>query len=205
MQTVILLMAGSGKRVGLDINKLMVKVNNKRIYEYSLDTFLSLGLNVILVVSETDYDTVLEETKGKALVVVGGKTRNESVKNALKHVKTDRVMIHDAARALVSKDIIEKCINSKALAYYVCVPEKNTIRDFKTNKTYNRDSLAVVQTPQGGDTSLFLKYEDLSTTDDISSFDNLDIDIEKIEGNDYNFKITTKFDLKIFEELVKGE
>lgn len=205
MQTVILLMAGSGSRVGLDMNKLMYKVNNKRLYQYSLDTFLKMSLPVILVVSKADYETVYNEVGDKVKIVIGGKTRNESVKNALELVKTDRVMIHDAARPLITEDIIGRCIDSKASAYYVCIDLKDTIRDKFSDKTLDRSLLVSVQTPQGGDTELFKKYEHLSTTDDISSFDNLDINIEKIEGNDYNFKITTRFDLKIFEHIVKGD
>ena len=205
MQTVILLMAGSGTRLGLDINKMMYKVNNKRLYQYPLEKFLSLGLDVILVTNETDYNTVLEETKGiKNLIVVkGGKTRNESVKNALVHVKTKRVMIHDAARVLVSEQIIKDCLNNNSDLYYVCIPLKDTIRT-SNNKTLNRSELLSVQTPQGGLTELFLKYSDLSTTDDISSFENLDYKIDKINGSDYNFKLTTKFDLEILKNIILG-
>lgn len=205
MQTVILLMAGSGTRLGLDINKMMYKVNNKRLYQYPLEKFLSLGLDVILVTNETDYNTVLEETKGiKNLIVVkGGKTRNESVKNALVHVKTKRVMIHDAARVLVSEQIIKDCLNNNSNLYYVCIPLKDTIRT-SNNKTLNRSELLSVQTPQGGLTELFLKYNDLSTTDDISSFENLDYKIDKINGSDYNFKLTTKFDLEILKKIILG-
>jgi 2-C-methyl-D-erythritol 4-phosphate cytidylyltransferase/2-C-methyl-D-erythritol 2,4-cyclodiphosphate synthase len=194
-------MAGSGTRLGLDINKMMYKVNNKRLYQYPLERFLSLGLDVILVTNETDYNTVLEETKGiKNLIVVkGGKTRNESVKNALVHVKTKRVMIHDAARVLVSEQIIKDCLNNNSDLYYVCIPLKDTIRT-SDNKTLNRSELLSVQTPQGGLTELFLKYNDLSTTDDISSFENLDYKIDKINGSDYNFKLTTKFDLEILKK-----
>ena len=205
MQTVILLMAGSGTRLGLDINKMMYKVNNKRLYQYPLEKFLSLGLDVILVTNETDYNTVLEETKGiKNLIVVkGGKTRNESVKNALVHVKTKRVMIHDAARVLVSEQIIKDCLNNNSDLYYVCIPLKDTIRT-SDNKTLNRSELLSVQTPQGGLTELFLKYSDLSTTDDISSFENLDYKIDKINGSDYNFKLTTKFDLETLKNIILG-
>lgn len=205
MQTVILLMAGSGTRLGLDINKMMYKVNNKRLYQYPLEKFLSLGLDVILVTNETDYNTVLEETKRiKNLIVVkGGKTRNESVKNALVHVKTKRVMIHDAARVLVSEQIIKDCLNNNSNLYYVCIPLKDTIRT-SNNKTLNRSELLSVQTPQGGLTELFLKYNDLSTTDDISSFENLDYKIDKINGSDYNFKLTTKFDLEILKKIILG-
>ena len=205
MQTVILLMAGSGTRLGLDINKMMYKVNNKRLYQYPLEKFLSLGLDVILVTNETDYNTVLEETKGinNLIVVKGGKTRNESVKNALVHVKTKRVMIHDAARVLVSEQIIKDCLNNNSDLYYVCIPLKDTIRT-SNNKTLNRSELLSVQTPQGGLTELFLKYNDLSTTDDISSFENLDYKIDKINGSDYNFKLTTKFDLEILKNIILG-
>jgi 2-C-methyl-D-erythritol 4-phosphate cytidylyltransferase/2-C-methyl-D-erythritol 2,4-cyclodiphosphate synthase len=198
-------MAGSGTRLGLDINKMMYKVNNKRLYQYPLEKFLSLGLDVILVTNETDYNTVLEETKGiKNLIVVkGGKTRNESVKNALVHVKTKRVMIHDAARVLVSEQIIKDCLNNNSDLYYVCIPLKDTIRT-SDNKTLNRSELLSVQTPQGGLTELFLKYNDLSTTDDISSFENLDYKIDKINGSDYNFKLTTKFDLEILKNIILG-
>lgn len=198
-------MAGSGTRLGLDINKMMYKVNNKRLYQYPLEKFLSLGLDVILVTNETDYNTVLEETKGinNLIVVKGGKTRNESVKNALVHVKTKRVMIHDAARVLVSEQIIKDCLNNNSDLYYVCIPLKDTIRT-SNNKTLNRSELLSVQTPQGGLTELFLKYNDLSTTDDISSFENLDYKIDKINGSDYNFKLTTKFDLEILKNIILG-
>jgi len=204
MQTVILLMAGSGRRVGLDYNKMMYKVNNKRLYQYALEKFLNKGLKVVLVCNKDDYETVKAEIDDNIALVIGGKTRNESVKNALMHVNTDRVMIHDAARTLVSDRIIDDCINSKADAYYVCVPLHDTIRDIN-NKTLDRSKLLSVQTPQGGKTELFKKYEEFSTTDDISCLENVCVNIEQIKGDDYNFKITTMFDLKACEAILKGE
>lgn len=200
--TIILLAAGSGSRVGLGYNKLLEKVNDKYIYEYSLETFLKYNLPLILVVSDTDYDFFVKNNKNNVEIVKGGATRNESVLNALNKVKTKRVLIHDAARALVSSDIIEACLNSKSEAYYVYVPLKDTIR-LLDNKTLDRSKLLSVQTPQGGETKLFKKFEAYSTSDDISSFDNTNVQIEKILGNDYNFKITTKFDLFMFKNIVR--
>lgn len=200
--TVILLAAGSGTRVGLGYNKLLEKVNDKCIYEYSLDTFLSFNLPVILVVSEIDYDFFVKNNKNNVVIVKGGATRNESVLNALNKVNTKRVLIHDAARALVSSDIIKACLNSKSEAYYVYVPLKDTIR-LLDNKTLDRNKLLSVQTPQGGETKLFKEFEAYSTSDDISSFDKTNVQIEKILGNDYNFKITTKFDLLMFKNIVR--
>ncbi len=204
MQTLILLMAGSGSRAHLDINKMMYQVNGKKLYRYVLDKFLKYDLNIILVTSQTDYSVVLNEVPSNVKVVLGGKTRNESVSNALKLVNTERVMIHDAARVLVSDEIIQKCLNSNASAYYVYNHVKDTIRTLY-NKTIDRSSLVSVQTPQGGLTNLFRETNSLSTTDDISGLENMDIDIEKILGDDYNFKVTTPYDIKIVEHILKGE
>ncbi len=200
--TIILLAAGKGTRVGLDHNKLLEKVCGKYVFEYTLDTFLRFNLNIILVVSNEDYDFFLPYENKQIKLVKGGKTRNESVLNALKETKTKRVLIHDVARVLVSEEIIKKCLESKSSAYFVCVPLKDTIRD-NNNKTLDRETLVSVQTPQGGDTKLFLEYEKYSTTDDISSFDNTNIGIERILGDDYNFKITTMFDLEMFKHIVR--
>jgi 2-C-methyl-D-erythritol 4-phosphate cytidylyltransferase len=204
MQTLILLMAGTGSRVGLDINKMMYKVNNKRLYQIVLDKFLKYDLDIILVTNQTDYETVVDETCGKACVIVGGATRRESVANALKLVRTDRVIIHDAARVLVSCDIIEACINNDFDAYYVYNSVKDTIRTVD-NITLDREKLLLVQTPQGGNTEIFKRYNSLCTTDDISSLEGTNIKIDKILGNDYNFKITTKFDLELACHIIRGE
>ncbi|MCR5787123.1 MAG: 2-C-methyl-D-erythritol 4-phosphate cytidylyltransferase [Acholeplasmatales bacterium] len=205
MQTVILLMAGRGTRTGLKENKMMYKINNKPMYQYVLDTFKSFNMPIILVVGKSDYDYVRHNVSENITVVLGGETRNESVLNALEHVKTDRVMIHDAARVLVSKDIIQACINNNADAYYVAVPLKDTIRDKKSQKTLDRSLYYSVQTPQGGKTDLFKQYEKYSTTDDISSFDNTNVKIDVIIGSDYNFKVTTEFDIKMVENLLKED
>ncbi len=204
MQTLILLMAGSGSRVGLDINKMMYKIDGKRLYQYVLDRFLKYDLDIILVTSNRDYETVKQEVPSNVKVILGGNTRNESVQNALNLVKTDRVLIHDGARVLVDDTIIEKCLESNSDAYYVCTPLKDTIRTID-DITLDRNNLVVVQTPQGGKTDLFRQGNKYSTTDDISGLKDFDIKIEKILGNDYNFKVTTKFDLKMVELILRGE
>jgi 2-C-methyl-D-erythritol 4-phosphate cytidylyltransferase len=203
MQTVILLMAGKGTRANLNINKMLYNVNGKPLYKYVLETFESFNLPIVLVCSKDDYDLIKSSESNNVTVVVGGKTRNESVLNALKMVKTDRVLIHDAARVLVSKDIINACLKNNSDAYYVAVPLKDTIREKESGHTLNRDNYYSVQTPQGGKTDLFKEYEKYSTTDDISSFDRVNIKADIIEGNDYNFKVTTPFDLKMVENILK--
>ena len=137
------------------------------------------------------------------VVVKGGSTREESVKNALEYVKTKRVLIHDAARVLVSKDIIQKCLDSQKDAFFVALPLKDTIRNKNDLKTLNRDDLLIVQTPQGGNLDLFKENILKATTDDISALDGLDLDIDIIEGSDYNFKVTTEFDFKVLSKMLE--
>lgn len=203
MYTVILLMAGKGLRMKASMNKMMLNVGNKPLYSYALETFKSFNLPIILVVNKEDY-SLLKDLEGVE-VVIGGLTRSESVHNGLLKCKTDRVLIHDAARAFVSKDIINKCLNSKKEAFYVGIPLKDTIREKDTFKTLDRDNLISCQTPQGGNTKLFLdSYNSKSNYDDIEQVLKYTNDIELILGSESNFKITTQFDLEL-AKLYIGE
>lgn len=87
-----------------------------------------------------------------------------------------------------------------------CSP-KNTVRyDSSFNfKDLDRKHLIDVQTPQGGLTKLFLESANVSkeVTDDISMLEDRS-KVKLILGDDYNIKITTPFDLKIFK-LLKEE
>ncbi len=206
MTTVIILLAGMGRRMNIGKNKLLLEVDSHPLFYYTLEKFREFTNNIILVVSETDYDYFNSLNLGY-LLVKGGSTRCESVLNGLRHVKTDRVLIHDGARCLVSKRIIKECLESDADAYFVGVPLKNTVRyDSSFNfKDLDRKHLIDVQTPQGGLTKLFLESANVSkeVTDDISMLEDRS-KVKLILGDDYNIKITTPFDLKIFK-LLKEE
>ena len=163
MTTVIILLAGMGRRMNMGKNKLLLEVDSHPLFYYTLEKFREFTNNIILVVSETDYDYFNSLNLGY-LLVKGGSTRCESVLNGLRYVKTDRVLIHDGARCLVSKRIIKECLESDADAYFVGVPLKNTVRyDSNFNfKDLDRKHLIDVQTPQGGLTKLFLESANVS-------------------------------------------
>ena len=73
---------------------------------YSLETFKNLGYDIVLVVSKDDINEVKKYVTEDIKLVLGGKTRSESVMNGLKAVETPYVYIHDAARPLISKQTI---------------------------------------------------------------------------------------------------
>lgn len=201
MYSAIILLAGSGSRMNLGYNKMLSKVNGKYLFLYTLEKFRMLEIPLILVVSASDLDMIKPYIKEGEKIVLGGKTRTESVYHGLLNVQTDRVIIHDGARALVSSRILKDAINSKADAFYTAIPLKDTIRNKFTNETINRDLYLSVQTPQGGITKLFLDSykEGVSYFDDIEPLKNKGINIEIIKGEEKNFKITTKFDLEMFK------
>lgn len=189
MKAVILLAGGKGIRFNAGYNKLLYEINNKKIYEYSLEAFK--GYKIYFVSDDIFPHNVVQ--------VKAGSTRFLSVYNALQVVEEDYVLIHDCARYNIKRDVIDKCYTYDL--FYVGVKPIDTIRC--GNKTLDRDSLIIAQTPQGGKTKLLkeayeLAYKEnkINFTDDISVVLNyFDITPKVIMGDYDNIKITTKEDL----------
>lgn len=189
MKAVILLAGGKGIRFNLGYNKLLYEINNKPIYEYSLDAFK--GYKIYFVSDDITPPGVVQ--------VKAGATRFLSVYNALQLVEEDYILIHDCARYNIKKNVIDKCKDFDL--FYVGVKPIDTIRCGKT--TLNRDELIVAQTPQGGKTKILKEAYDLAFkegktnfTDDVSVVLNyFNIEPKVILGDYDNIKITTKDDL----------
>ncbi len=205
--SLILLMAGSGTRSGLEINKVLYQINKIPLFMYSLSKFYEVGFDeYILVVSKNDFDIVndyMESSFIKTKIVVGGSTRCESVKNALKNIKTDFVVIHDAARPLINvsdiKSIKDSFTNYKLGTMYHSVYD--TIRKVtNTVELVNRDNLYSITTPQFFHKSLFntILENDMLITDEITLFENK-FDICFIKESTNNLKLTTKEDIDYIE------
>ena len=205
--SLILLMAGSGTRSGLEINKVLYQINNTPLFMYSLEKFNQVGFDeYILVVSKNDYELVfeyMENSPFKVKIIKGGSTRCESVKNALKEVSTDIAFIHDAARPLINiKDIQNILLNSKnyklGTMYH---PVTDTIRKVSnTVEVVNRDYLYSITTPQFFHKELFdqiLNNKDL-ITDEVTLFENK-YEICFVKESTNNLKLTTKEDIEYIE------
>ncbi len=202
MVSIIILAAGNGSRMELGYNKMLYKLDGLEIYKRTLAKFKKFK-KIILVVNESDIDKI--EVDSHIKIVVGGKTRGESVYNALKHVDSKYVLIHDGARCFVSEELVDKCISQ--LEFCDClgvgVKVKNTIKYLDNGiVTLDRDKLIEMQTPQGGKTELFLKcYEEAFKdnylqTDDLAIIEKYsDAKINFVLGDYSNIKITTKDDL----------
>jgi 2-C-methyl-D-erythritol 4-phosphate cytidylyltransferase len=107
MNTALIVAAGTGSRAQLNQSKVLYLINHKPLFMYSVEAFLELGFKIVLVVSKNDLNEIQNYIDPeKVVVVIGGKTRSESVKFGLKVVQTPYVYIHDAARPLITKKAI---------------------------------------------------------------------------------------------------
>lgn len=203
----ILLMAGSGTRSLLPINKTLYKINDIPLFMYSLNKLYEVSFDeYILVTNELDYDqvkTYLETTPYDVKIILGGATRCESVRKALKHVTTDVALIHDAARPLVStcdiKTMKESFNNYKLGTMYHNVTD--TVRLVEDNiSLVNREKLYAVTTPQYFSNDLFdeILNNNKLITDEISLFENK-YEINFIKETSNNLKLTNANDVDYIE------
>jgi 2-C-methyl-D-erythritol 4-phosphate cytidylyltransferase/2-C-methyl-D-erythritol 2,4-cyclodiphosphate synthase len=207
----IICAAGKGERAGFDKNKLLVPFEESTVLEKTLRAFDFPAINEIIVTSsEQDFAEIssLCEKFPTAKVVLGGKTRTESVYNALKEGTADIVLIHDGARPFVTREIIEGCIVSvKTCGSGICAVEcRDTIATVKEGKIVNvpaRDTMRQIQTPQGffreNITYAYeraLEEETPSYTDDSSVFAKYCGSPCICKGARENVKITYAEDLK---------
>ena len=161
----------------------------------------------------------------KVKVIDGGKSRNETVMNIVDSITKeygckngDIILTHDAVRPFVSRKIIEDNIES-ALKYKACgtyIPAVDTIIKSENGRTADetlkRSELYQAQTPQSFDIGALcgcrneLTSEELNAlTDTCGIFTACGIEIQIVQGEPKNFKITTDYDLKIAELLVKAK
>ncbi len=115
MNTVLLMMGGSGTRFGAAIPKQYIKVNDRPIFSYILEGYNKLEcVDKIIIVSHADWVDYVEEVAKEIgadklyKVVTGGDTRSDSVKNGLICASEfsnddDVIMIHDATHPYVDK------------------------------------------------------------------------------------------------------
>ena len=116
MNTVMIVAAGSGKRMNAGMNKQFIKINDKEIVAHTIERFYNSPLidEIVLCIKEEEEDFVREniiEKYGFKDIVIsyGGKERQDTINNGLEKVSPDCdiLLIHDGARPFVTDEIIE--------------------------------------------------------------------------------------------------
>jgi 2-C-methyl-D-erythritol 4-phosphate cytidylyltransferase/2-C-methyl-D-erythritol 2,4-cyclodiphosphate synthase len=147
----------------------------------------------------------------------GGATRQESVRKGLEALEPhgpEFVLVHDAARPLVSGALIRRvtdALERGAMAAIPLVAVTDTLkRDDKENAwtTVPRDRLYRAQTPQGFRFSALLaahrEFGDAGVTDDMALAELAGIPITRVAGDETNLKITTEEDFSHAARLLRG-
>jgi len=212
----IILMAGKGERTGLPYNKTLYSIKGKPIFRYSLETFLACRecRKVVLVTAADEMNLVRELVADLSRVelTIGGSHRRDSVNAGLALCSEAVVLIHDAARPLVTteeiRDVYRQTLENKVAV--LAVKTTDTIISTASGyQTLDREHLWNVQTPQGVwlDAYRFALKEaiidDYYPTDDsglLVKYLNLTPAI--VIGKSENIKVTSKSDLDYLEYLL---
>lgn len=201
----IICAAGKGERAGFEKNKLLAPLFGAPALYHTLEKFNLTEIDEVIVTSSKDdfgEISALASPFGFK-VVLGGKTRTESVKNALSAVTGDIVLVHDGARPFVSREIILNCIRSvKEYGSGICAVKATDTtvgcEDGKIIQRLERDKLYRLQTPQGFFTKdLRLAYEQANGedfTDDSAVYGKYIASPAIFDGSESNIKLTFKED-----------
>jgi 2-C-methyl-D-erythritol 4-phosphate cytidylyltransferase/2-C-methyl-D-erythritol 2,4-cyclodiphosphate synthase len=219
----VLLAAGSGKRMEMDTNKVLIEFENESAVMRCLKTFEKTGLfsDVVVVCREADLDLIRRKVTefphdANYLLCVGGEERQHSVKNALALVPEDAkvVAVHDAARCFVTPEIVQDCVASairfgSGVAAVRAVDTIKRAQDGIVVETLPREELVIVQTPQVFKKELLVKAHQKADedgflgTDDASLVERLDAPVRVVNGSMENIKLTTKEDVLKGKEIIE--
>lgn len=222
MVSVIFPAAGQGKRMGLGFNKIFTEISGNPILIQTLLAFSRCeSVDELIVVVDINEMDIIRKVLNKVpklkpfKLVAGGSERQYSVYNGLMAINpdTDIVLVHDAARPLISKTVIQNVINEAMISgSAVCaVPVKDTIAETNDlgfiDNVPDRNKVWAVQTPQGFKKEILIKAhqkaqeDNFLGTDEASLVRRIPHPVKLVMGDYNNLKVTTPTDLIIAEML----
>ena len=221
----VLLAGGTGTRAGLDRPKQLAELGGTTILSRSLRALHDHpGVDEVVVVMAASHLAAAQELAADlpkvSAVLPGGASRTESTLAALTHLgdRECRLLIHDAARPLVTTRVITDCL--AALETYTAVatavPVTDTVFEVGPDDTIlgvpHRASLRRAQTPQGFHAGVLRRAyataaadPDFVATDDCSVVQRYlpDEPVGVVPGDETNIKVTTALDIDVAETLLR--
>jgi 2-C-methyl-D-erythritol 4-phosphate cytidylyltransferase len=224
----IVLAAGSGTRLEAARNKVFLPLAGRRVVSWSLESFAQVRAikRFVMVIREADR-SLAEETIDREAeditveIIAGGATRQQSELAALRHLAPaiaaddiNMILIHDGARPLLSRRLVETLIRSTAL-HQAAFPaiEREDIRGMRADGTIdmsNPGRLIAAQTPQTFCAQPLLDAyeqaaaEGFSGTDTVSCWERYNtVPVKWVRGDPRNIKITYPGDLFDAEQILR--
>ena len=216
MTVALIVAAGSGERLGAGQPKALVQVAGRPLLQWSIDALGGVaGIERIVVALPPGTPAPAGVT-----AVDGGAVRSESVRRALAAAgEAELVLVHDAARPLLSAELAEKVIAAlegaeDADAAIAAVPVTDTVKRVDATgavaETLDRSLLWAVQTPQvfrreALQRALDVPAEELArATDDAWLIERRGGRVIVVRASEENLKVTTPLDLRVAELLLAG-
>jgi 2-C-methyl-D-erythritol 4-phosphate cytidylyltransferase len=216
----IIVAGGSGSRMNSDVPKQFLILKGKPVLYYSINSFLQTyeDCKIILVLAEEHIGKGQEIVDAffdykKITITKGGRTRFHSVQNGLKLIDDEDaiVFVHDAARPILSSDLINRCYDT-VMEFGSAIPVidcKDSVRILTEdgNEALERSAIKLVQTPQVFHSKIILPaffnidFKD-KFTDEASVVEAFGLKVSLVEGEEVNIKITKPADLIIAESLM---
>ena len=199
---------GSGERLGADRPKAFVVCAGRPLIEWSLEVLDSVCDRVI-VAAPDGYDEGPDR-------VSGGESRSASVRSALEAAPEAEVfVVHDAARPLVTRELVERCIEALVPGVdgaIAAIPMTDTVKEVASDgrvlRTLDRSALWAIQTPQVFKADILRRALErdaaalAAATDDAYLVDDAGGVITVVESFPENLKVTRESDLRIAEALL---
>jgi 2-C-methyl-D-erythritol 4-phosphate cytidylyltransferase/2-C-methyl-D-erythritol 2,4-cyclodiphosphate synthase len=225
----IIAAAGEGRRFGAAVPKQLVRVAGRTLLERSVAAFARCDrVNEIIVATPAGAGPgflagLAEAAGGKPVrAVAGGARRQDSVANAFDAAPAhaDVIVVHDAARAFVSGDLIARTIDAAAAAgaATAAMPSRDTVKrvarggapHMVVGETIPRDEIYLAQTPQAFRRAVLadavrLGRSGAEATDEAMLAEQAGHAVRIVESDETNLKVTTQKDLTVAETIVKAE
>lgn len=226
---VVIPAAGNSVRMGSPVKKQFLELAGKPIWIHTIEKFHACReVDVIVVAGPAES---IDEMKKQAnamnfhkirAIVGGGQHRQDSVRSALEVMRTlfpDIVLIHDAVRPCISSKLVLNIIETAHVfgAAIPAVQPKETVKISNgsasggfVDATPNRNTLWLVQTPQGFQSSLLYNAFDRAVrdgfygTDEASLVERIGVKVKIVPGSYENVKITTPEDVQYAEFLLQN-
>jgi 2-C-methyl-D-erythritol 4-phosphate cytidylyltransferase len=219
---VVIPAGGAGLRSGFSKPKQYVKVNGKELIVYTLMNFQKCRfVDEIVIAASEQYFKLLNKLIIKyklskvTSVIEGGKERQDSVFNALFSLNTnsnDLILVHDAARPLLSASVLENAVKlaeEKGNAVVALKARDTLVKGAGSINSYlDRDEIYQIQTPQIFKASILKKAmleaqkDNFYGTDESMLVKRIGKKVYLSEGSSLNFKVTTKEDFSLFKSLL---
>ena len=208
----LIVAGGSGQRFGAERPKQYLDLAGKPVLRRTVEAFLRhpqvTGVRVVIDPAWREVYDAAVSGLGLPVPVAGGASRQDSVRNGLEALATDRVpdlvLIHDAARPLIDEATISAVIDAldSTPGAIAAVPVADTLKRGNSGAitgTVDRERLWRAQTPQGFRFPAILKAHraavGLSLTDDAAVAERAGLAVALVPSKEDNFKVTTPDDL----------